>query len=38
MHELIEYTLNDNIYIDLKQILPLRPYAVGQNNIINPSK
>lgn len=35
MPSFIEYSVNDKIYIDLKQLLPLRPYAVGCKAITN---
>jgi hypothetical protein len=33
MPAFVEYSVNDKIYIDLKQLLPLRPYAVGCKSI-----
>jgi hypothetical protein len=31
--QLTEYALNDDIYIDIKQLIPLRPYAKGCTSI-----
>lgn len=33
MSDLTEYTLGEKVYIDLKQVFPLRPYAAGCHSI-----